>query len=72
MNKTNQIVINKSELVLYEVVEAIEAQYEGSIPNHIKDMIRDLKVALALDIEILDDDCDYKDVELIHKVYYDD
>ena len=53
--------------------EAIEAQYEGSIPNHIKDMIRDLKVALALDIEILDDDDrDYKDVELIHKVYYED
>ena len=58
---------------MYEIVKAIEAQYEGSIPNHIKDMIRDLKVALALDIEILDDgDRDYKDVELIDKVYYED
>lgn len=73
MKKTNQRVINKSELVLYETIEALENQYEGSIPNHIKDMLRDLKRALILDIEVLDDDPrDFSDVEYIQKVYYED
>ena len=36
-------------------------------------MLRDLKRALILDIEVLDDDPrDLKDVEYIQKVYYED
>ena len=70
---TNERIINKSELVIYEVLEALEAQYYGSIPDNIKDMISDLKRVIRLDIEIIDDDPrDYRDVELINKIYYED
>lgn len=70
---TKEKVINKSLLVIYDILEALENQYEGSIPDRIKIKIEDLKTAMLDDIEIMDDDPrDYKDVEWIQKVYYDD
>lgn len=70
---TKEKVINKSLLVIYDVLEALESQYEGSIPDKIKDKINDLKNAMLNEIEIMDDDSrDYKDVEWIQKVYYED
>lgn len=70
---TKEKVINKSLLVIYDVLEALESQYEGSIPDKIKDKINDLKNAMLNEIEIMDDDSrDYKDIEWIQKVYYED
>lgn len=70
---TKEKVINKGLLVIYDVLEALENQYEGSITDNIKDKINDLKFAMLDEIEIIDDDPrDYKDVEWIQKVYYED
>lgn len=70
---TREKVINKSLLVIYDVLESLENQYEGSIPDKIKVKIEGLKTAMLDDIEIIDDDPrDYKDVEWIQKVYYED